>query len=421
MLTLDVDPVAALARRIGAQVDDLGRRMVARYREEIADYGQADDDFLYGDVLDVSVDNLRVLLESIEQGREPPDDAMEATRSGAARRVHQAVALESFLHAARIWGQTIWEAVLATARTDVPEEREAALHFATRLLQHLDLMSTSAAQGYLNELQSVWSDREVVRRDMLEALISGKADSESVRRLARSLHLRLADAYAVIVAHGQETPLDEEPEQPLATRAALRRIVESARVNLRPTAGSLLVGMRHGEVVALYPVSHRRDVEIVREQCTALAEALVDQNVSIGMSGCRDGLANVATSYGEARHAVEIAVGTGTHGRPIVFDDVLIDQVVRSSPHAARIIEGTLEPLIAYDAERQSDLVATLKAYVEAGFNLTRSAEILYVHPNTVVYRLRRIKELSGRDPHDAQDLLLLVLGLKLLDLTSTR
>jgi len=43
------------------------------------------------------------------------------------------------------------------------------------------------------------------------------------------------------------------------------------------------------------------------------------------------------------------------------------------------------------------------------------------VHPNTVVYRLRRIKELSGRDPHDPDDLLLLYLGLKLIEPTPDR
>jgi DNA-binding PucR family transcriptional regulator len=37
------------------------------------------------------------------------------------------------------------------------------------------------------------------------------------------------------------------------------------------------------------------------------------------------------------------------------------------------------------------------------------------VHANTVVYRLRRVRELTGRDPHDPDDLLLLSLGLKLV------
>ncbi len=122
----------------------------------------------------------------------------------------------------------------------------------------------------------------------------------------------------------------------------------------------------------------------------------------------------------EARDAVEIAVGTGIRGRPIVFDEVLIDHMVRSSPHADRILDGSLRPLLDYDAARHADLVPTLRTYVATGFNLARCAEQLCVHPNTVAYRLRRIRELSGRDPQDPNDLLLLFLGLKLAELSAS-
>ena len=111
---------------------------------------------------------------------------------------------------------------------------------------------------------------------------------------------------------------------------------------------------------------------------------------------------------------MEIAAGNGTNGRVVAFDEVLIDSVVRASRHASRILDATIAPLLAYDVEHKAELVPTLRAYVETGFNLTRCAESRCVHPNTIVYRLRRIKELTGRDPHVPDDLLLLQLGLKL-------
>ena len=88
--------------------------------------------------------------------------------------------------------------------------------------------------------------------------------------------------------------------------------------------------------------------------------------------------------------------------------------ILRSTVHSQRLLADTLGPLRAYDAERRTELVATLRAYFEAGYNLTRAAQALNVHANTVVYRLRRVRELTGRDPHDPDDLLLLSLGLKL-------
>jgi sugar diacid utilization regulator len=414
------DAVRVVVGRFSGRLDEVARRMVDRYREEIVDYRLAQPDILYADVYGVSLDALRTTVHGLETGRRAtsPSD-FEGTRRGAARRVHQDMSLESFLHAARLWGRVLWETVLSCTRQEVPAEREAALQIAGQLLEHMDMLSTAAAQGYLDELQSVWSDREVVRRDLLDALIAGEGGSERVRRLARSLRLRLYDRYVVVIVRGDERPAEETAEQPAATRLALRRIVEATRARLKPAAGSLLVGVRHGEVVALYPFGSVAEIDSVKEACCALARDLARQDASVGMSGVHDGLAKLAVSYSEAREAVEIAAGTGIRDRVIAFDEVLIDSIVRSSGHADRILEDTIGPLLRYDAEKHSELVPTLRAYVDAGFNLTRSAELLRVHPNTVVYRLRRIRELSGRDPQVPDDLLLLYLGLKLIKLAS--
>ena len=407
-----VGSIQAIAARIADRSEELARHMVDRYRAEIVDYAPADEAFLYRDVYAVSLDNLELLLSGLT-GEPPADDRMERTRLSAARRMEQGISLESFLHAARLWGQITWETVLEEARAGDAAEREAALEIAGHVLRHMDSMSVAVAAGYLAEAEGVSSDREVVRRDLLDVLISGQGDTERIRRLARSLRLRLSDSYVVVVVRGEEPAGDD------AARFALRRIVEAARVQLRPTDGSLLVGMRQGEVVALYPAASPADAEAVKAQCAALAEALAGERASVGLGGWHPGLAEIAVGYAEADEAVQIAVGSGIRGRAVAFDEVLIDHMVRSSPHGDRILDGTLRPLLDYDAERQSELVPTLRAYVNAGFNLTKSAETLCVHPNTVVYRLRRIKELSGRDPHDPDDLLLLFLGLKLTELSS--
>jgi hypothetical protein len=381
--------------------------MVARYAEDIVDYRLADAEFMQRDVYSVSLENLEVLVAILVRG-EPPDEAwIEKTRRGAARRLHEGISLESFLHATRLWGQLTWEHVLACARTDEPGEREAALQIAGEVFRHLDTMSATWASAYLAEAEGVSSDRAILRRDLLDALIAGKGEDERIRRLARSLRLTLGSSYVVIVLRG------EDPD------GAFRAIIETAREHLHPEGASLLVGLRQGEVVALYPADEPTAMDAVRRECAALAAAVAEAGVSVGLGARHEGMATIAVGYAEAKDAADIAAGTGLRGRPVAFDEVLIDHMVRSSPHGDRILDGTLRPLLEYDAERQSELVPTLRAYIDAGFNLTQSAEILSVHPNTVVYRLKRIKELSGRDPHEPDDLLLLFLGLKLTELSS--
>ena len=412
-------PVSAIVRRIEPRVEELASTIVARYREEIVDYKVrlAEDEVLLGDVVDVTIDALRTMLGNLESGEAATDEQFDRTRASAVLRVHQGIPLESFLRAVRIWGEMFWQTVLDATRPDDADEREAALVMSSQMLRYMDMMSVAVAQAYVSEVQGVWTAREVVRRDLLDGLISGRGDAPEIRRIARSLGVRLEDAYAVVIARAHDRALHATLDPPVAARGPLRRIVDATRDQLRPATGCVLVGMRQGEVVALYPVARADDLEAFRTQCDALAGALADEGVSVGISGRGEGLPAVATMYSEASEAVESASAAGVLGRAVVFDDVLIDHIARSSRHRDRILDSTLGPLVRYDDERHGELVDTLRAYVASAFNLTRSAEALHVHPNTVQYRLRRIKELTGRNPLDPEDLLLLHLGLKLTEM----
>lgn len=404
--------------RISDRLDEIGRTMARRYREEIVDYSTLDEEILYGDVVVISLDNLRALLANLERGEVLGERDLDDFREGAARRVHQGVPLESLLHAYRLWGQIVWQTILETAKTDRPEEREAALQMAGRVIAHIDLVSTTAAQAYLDEAQGVWTDREVVRRDLLEALISGKAGSERVRANAAALHIDLGDNYLVVLARRADPTHDDGHRQPLpAARTTLRRIVDTTKANLHPSSGSLLVGLRHEEIVALFPLEGAGEVDLIKNQASGLAAAVSPDGFAVGVGGWHSGSSGIATSYSEAKEAVEIALKRGIRGRPVAFDDVLLDHVLKSTSKSERLLADALIPLQEYDGSHSTELVATLKAYLETGFNLTKAAGTLCVHPNTVVYRLRRIKEITGRDPHKPNDLLLLCLGLRLLGL----
>ena len=419
--TGDRQAIRAIAARLSAMTEDLAAGMVRRYADEIVDYQLADEAFLRDEVYDVTRDAVVSLVEAIDTGDPPPDDAFEHARQAAARRVHQGIPMESFLQAVRILGQSMWHAVLHITEPGDEADRAAALEIAGYVMRYVDDMSTNVAASYSAEAQGVSSDRAVLRRDLLDALITGKGETERIRRLARTLRVRLGESYVVVLVRGADAVREEHQGLPLTTRIALRRLVEAARAHLRPPEGTVLVGMRQGEVVALYPLAQASGLETVKHECDALAAALTeadpDAGTCVGLSNWHEGMAAIGAGYAEARDAVEIAAGTGIRGGAVAFNDVLIDQMVRSSPHGDRILDQTIRPLADYDRERQADLVETLRVYLDSGFNLTRSAEALNVHPNTVVYRLKRVKDLSGRDPYDRDDLLLLLLGLKLTEL----
>jgi DNA-binding PucR family transcriptional regulator len=177
--------------------------------------------------------------------------------------------------------------------------------------------------------------------------------------------------------------------------------------------------MRHGDVVALYPVSGPDGVAEARCGCAALIDAL-DIDVAVGMGGWHAGLAATACGYREALDAADIARAKGIRDRVVTLDEVLVEHVFRSTPCADRILAETMRPAIEYDRAHHGSFVTTLRTYLNSGLNLTRTAKALFVHPNTVEYRLRRVRALTGRDPRNPDDLLVLSLAIKFDELRSS-
>jgi sugar diacid utilization regulator len=406
------EALRTVAQRIAVRKDELARTIVERLRFDSVSYRLVEGEPEFDDALRFARVNVESLLSGLAGGEPISQALLQDTRQRAQHLATQGVSLSALQHGGRVWGATVWEAVIEAARVDHAEEREEALEIGSRIWRHVDVISTTAAHAYLDEV----TDRGLLGSELLHTLLAGRGETEFAHRLAHSLHLRLGESHAVVLVRGDGVPIEEAPERPLASRVALDHIVDAARKRLRPSADSLLVGIRLGDLVALYPVSGPDELRRVRRDCAVLASTLrVD--VSIGMSGWHPGLAGIALAYAEAREAVEIAAGTGIRGRAIALEDVLVDHMLRSSPHAQRMLDAVLTPLLEYDREHHAELAETLRAYLAADANLTKSARQLAVHPNTVVYRLRRIQELTGRDPRAVDELMILFLALKLTEL----
>ena len=71
-----------------------------------------------------------------------------------------------------------------------------------------------------------------------------------------------------------------------------------------------------------------------------------------------------------------------------------------------------VEPLLTHDRERRSDLVRTLQVYFASGANASEAADRLFLHRNSMLYRLARIEKLTGLDLKDPRARLALQLGM---------
>ncbi|MET4099975.1 hypothetical protein ABIB37_002212 [Agrococcus sp. UYP10] len=91
--------------------------------------------------------------------------------------------------------------------------------------------------------------------------------------------------------------------------------------------------------------------------------------------------------------------------RPVRADDLLPERALAGDPLARQeLVRGVYQPL----RDHSSDLLATLACYLDTGRSLEATARELFVHPNTVRYRLKRISEIIGWDATGAREALAL-------------
>ncbi len=86
----------------------------------------------------------------------------------------------------------------------------------------------------------------------------------------------------------------------------------------------------------------------------------------------------------------------------MLADDLLPERVLAGDGAARRaLVDRIYRPLVEAAG---GSLLETATAYVESGSALESTARTLFVHPNTVRYRLRRVTEITGYDPTDPRE-----------------
>lgn len=398
--------IAQLIRQIEL-APELGADLVDRYRSEIAGYTQLPEAIITHDVLPHSIGLIEHLLQSVQSGTAIDPDFEALLRDSAVRRFHQGVPIEGLLQSYRLWALTVWEAIAEAVDRSDPTQVDAGFEVVGSLMTYANQASVIVAQAFFAEVAGINSERSTLRGDVLDALLGAPCASASVERRLAALEDSLAGPNAVVVVRGERSLG--------AGSIELRQLMDRVRHHLRPPDDRLTLGVRSNEVVAIYPAAEPDSEARIRAEADQLARELPRSVLGIGRR--HPGVAGVAHSYGEAADAAAIGDSLERFGRATHFRDVVFDHIARASRYSTSLIEDTLKPLAAYDADHQSQLVATLRAFYESRFSLTQAATALHVHPNTIAYRLRRIHELTDLDPAQPDDLLQLSMGLKLGEL----
>jgi DNA-binding PucR family transcriptional regulator len=134
---------------------------------------------------------------------------------------------------------------------------------------------------------------------------------------------------------------------------------------------------------------------------------LLQTAAAIGVGGRADLPSQLVRSHREALTALSIRRGSHSANGVTRYDDLGMYRLIAPGADQREVehfIDEWLGRLLDYDAEHDSQLCETLSEYLECGGNYDQTAKALVVHRSTVRYRLRRIREITGRDLSEADD-----------------
>lgn len=126
--------------------------------------------------------------------------------------------------------------------------------------------------------------------------------------------------------------------------------------------------------------------------------------VSVGVGNVFTGVVSIKESVTEAKKAHKVIQTGNDKGGLRYYDEIGIYRVFFDLPDDKvlhNLLSETLGTLMEYDRENGSDMVHTLEIFLEQSCNIAAATEALYVHRNTVKYRIKRIEEILGRDLKD--------------------
>ncbi|SDC59714.1 PucR family transcriptional regulator [Actinokineospora iranica] len=326
-----------------------------------------------------------------------PREALRMTTDtfrGAPRDLSRWISLRQTVEMVRVSLQ-VFERMVPDLAADEAERAvlsEAVLRYGREVAFASAMSYASAA-----EARGAWDAR--LEALVVDGIVRGDAE-ESLLSRAAALGWDPAAQATVLVGN---PPSDDPPTVLYEVRSRAARLG-------RP----VLLGVQGSRLVVVLAGPTEDAVE--HEAMAKMAEAFGAGAVVAGPT--MPSIAEAHRSSADALSGLRAVVAWPEAPRPVRSSDLLPERALAGDPEAEwQLIDRVARPL----EESGGALQETVEAYLGAGGVLETCARQLFVHPNTVRYRLRKVTELTGRNPSDPRDALVLRIALAVGRLSRSR
>ncbi|WP_449277408.1 PucR family transcriptional regulator [Leucobacter sp. GX24907] len=303
--------------------------------------------------------------------------------SSAPRELLRSISLQETLQLIRVVVSVVEERVASRSES----LREAILHYSRDV-------AFAAADVYARaaEARGLWDAR--LEALVVDSILTGESDDELPSRIAAlGWH---GDGEAAVLVGTSERVVDVDQIRRTARHSGADVLIGLQGTRLVLVLGRTPLEPREPSTSAPEPLDF---IEIAKRLAPSFSEGPLVLGPTV------DNLVEASRSARAALAGVAVARSWRNAPRPVAADDLLPERALAGDGLARRtLITEIYEPLTATSGE----LLETLWCYLDNGRSLEATARELFVHPNTVRYRLKKISEVIGWNATGAREALIL-------------
>lgn len=263
------------------------------------------------------------------------------------------------------------------------------------------------------------------KNDLLEQLIAGKLPTNILYQNANLIGWDIEGSFTVVLFKIRKNNEDigkKKLSRGIANRKEETLLLEALHQYL-PNA---IIGSKSGTKIVIWKVnSNDSDWLInIKDKVKTILDRVKKQEseiiIQVGIGTVSEDINNISDSYKKAYDALEF--GEILNGKESItsYSELGVFRMLGQFTNAEQLksfIPPSLQKLLNYQQANKADLLTTLKVFLQCNQNATKASQLLFIHHKTAIYRIERIKEITGMDFEDAEEMLLVQIGLKITEL----
>ena len=285
----------------------------------------------------------------------------------------------------------------------------------------LENATINLQDGFLSEFAQD-EEKKTYQRDIIHNILNGLLSSKEMTEAAAQLGMKESDTYRVVDFHTIKKNVQRK-----YTKEQLHEVgvIEGELMHLLPDA---LIYRNMDQIVMIQQVDsdqteleYQKEMEEIEEVIQrSILYRKKDTDFQIGIGKSVEGYQRLKESYYEASQAIKyieiIRQVTGDKNKSVVqYSNLGFFQIfgkVDDMTELERCIPETLKKLYLYDDEHKGELITTLQMYLRNNQSIKKTADAMFVHYRTISYRLEKIKQISGINFDNANEVLAVSNGL---------